>query len=915
MDTKLSSYFVKLPSKLPTCIRIFEKKTQLLFVGDEDVKNVLTNIYKNSVLTRAENIPVCIILDKEQNKLSDVLVNLIFAHHYKIELHTLDIDWKLTATATPGSTQMIDEIIESAKEDVQHGDSSVCALKISVLPGGRQQVDIALIHYSTSTIFYGSFEDSKCFKNLESLFVRYPPRECAYTIINKGHSKMLTEKFFKMCKRHHVFTNEVAQSTFNTNKLESILQHLLIEDSFERNKKLLMTSQWKEPMSCLVALAEELRLLRKEDHKTKYVIRKLNVTSHMRLDSSALESLHLIGEEESSLSNINNNRSRVDSLYKLLNKCKTYRGSCLLKSWIKQPLLDVNHINERLDIVQLFITWTTVKDGLTASLKNIPDLEKMAFRLHQKRVTMKDLYQISQAESKIKDICVLLDEERVKLEDAQQSLVFVTLIQPLASCLHQISPLIELISQLIKSDALDTYSYEMNPNIDEELTSLDESMQNMWEEMEEMREETFGLFIKKDKNITIKIEKAPLSGYVYKIQCKYGKLVDTFHGKYTMLETVKSGVRFSCKRLMRLSERYIDTKKQYRLKEEEILVSTREVVKNYYEPIMELSAALSQLDVLFAFANVVLQSASTYVKPKVHPMTSQRNERIRLTKCRHPMVEVQEGVSFVANDALLDRENQNFLVITGPNMGGKSTYIRQVGMSVVMAQIGCYVPCDDAEICVIDSILTRMGAGDKQTEGVSTFLAEMLDTSYIIDSATKNSLVIIDELGRGTSTFDGFGLAYSISKHLSTKVGCSCLFATHYHEMGQLKVAAAKNYHMRAMVDGDDVIMLHQLAPGSCEQSYGINVARSVDFPAHVVEAAVKNAEKLENFVDKNKYESSVVEEGCSMIKQFATQIKSTDWSSINLSERKQKIKSLKDAIKNTDNKYFKDLVFSRPKA
>jgi len=504
MDTKLSSYFGKLPSKLPTCIRIFEKKKELVIVGNEDVKNVLSNIYKDSVPTRAENMPVSISLDKEQYKLSSVLVNFVFVEHYKIELHTLDDQWKLTATATPGMTQMIDEIIDSASEDVQHGDSSVCALKISVLPGCRQQVDIAVIHYSTSTIFYSSFEDSKCFKNLESLFVRYPPRECAYSLINKGHSKILSEKFLKMCKRHHVFANEVAPKTFSTNKLESILQHLLIEESFERTKKLLMTSQCKEPMSCLVALVEELRLLRKEDHKSKYIIRKLSMTSHMRLDASALESLHLIGEEESSLSNINTNRTRVDSLYKLLNKCKTYRGSNLLKSWIKQPLLDVNHINERLDIVQLFVSWTTVKDGLTYSLKNIPDIEKLAFKLHKKCVTMKDLYQISQCESKIKDICVLLDEERMKLNENQQSLVFVTLIQPLASCLHQIDPLVELISQLIKSDALENYSYEMNPNIDEELTRLNAQMQVMWDEMEELREKTYLLFHKKEKGITMK---------------------------------------------------------------------------------------------------------------------------------------------------------------------------------------------------------------------------------------------------------------------------------------------------------------------------------------------------------------------------------------------------------------------------
>ena len=280
-----------------------------------------------------------------------------------------------------------------------------------------------------------------------------------------------------------------------------------------------------------------------------------------------------------------------------------------------------------------------------------------------------------------------------------------------------------------------------------------------------------------------------------------------------MIETRKDGIKFKSEKLDELNEKFFKYKESYEQTQKTVVDDVLKITSGYLDMLQVLNNLIAELDVYVSFAQVALSSQNEYIRPKLHPLGS---GILKLTDSRHPCLELQEGINFIPNDAEFVKGEKEFCILTGPNMGGKSTYIRQIGILVLMAQIGAFVPASCAEISLVDCILARIGANDCQNKGVSTFMAEMLETSFILKSATTNSLVIIDELGRGTSTYDGFGLAWAISEYLVKKVKCFTLFATHFHELTALseEIKTVYNSHVTAMTNNESFTLLYKVKPG-----------------------------------------------------------------------------------------------------
>ncbi|KAJ1920700.1 MSH2 protein [Mycoemilia scoparia] len=489
-------------------------------------------------------------------------------------------------------------------------------------------------------------------------------------------------------------------------------------------------------------------------------------------------------------------------------------------------LVPTNEDEKRQDLIQIFYDDMSIRDTLkNTHMRSVPDLRRMTKRFKSGKGSLQDMVRIYQVVIKLPALISALEDA-----DTDTQLLQDIFIKPFKDCSEKLQKLQELVETTIDMEMLDRHEFIVKPDFDQNLQDIKQNMDRALNEMS-------------DEHVKV----------ADRLNLEEASRIRNKKAQYIELTTQKNGVYFTTPAFREFSQEYKDLSKSYE-KAQSALVKEVLGIVNTYCPMLEIANGIfAHLDVICSLAEASATAPIPYVRPKIT-----EGDQFILNESRHPCIEVQEGVSFIPNDVKMIRGKSEFEIITGPNMGGKSTYIRQIGAIALMAQVGCFVPCAEAEICIFDCVLARVGAGDAQLKGVSTFMAEMLEMSSILKTATRKSLIIVDELGRGTSTYDGFGLAWAISEHIITKLGSFCLFATHFHELTTLakKYPGVHNLNVTAYIGpGMDAHSAYQTdyltIVGVCEQSFGIHVAELANFPGSVVRLSKKKAEELEEFENK----------------------------------------------------------------
>jgi len=522
--------------------------------------------------------------------------------------------------------------------------------------------------------------------------------------------------------------------------------------------------------------------------------------------------------------------SDESSLFSILDRTSTPMGGRLLQTWIGKPLLSVSDIEMRQEAVEWFFSSETRRRNVMEILKNISDLERLSTKVATRRATPRDLIGITKSISIIPNLIDLLSngDDSHKIHFARD--IFrdhSELLTTLSSALNDDPPTTVGDGNAIKPG----YSKELD-KLKGELLAAQKQMASL--ESDE-REKTG---IK-----TLKVGFNRVFGYYIEVSRSH---VDSVPEHYVRKQTLVGGERYITPRMKELEAQILTARDRISFMESEVFSKICEVVSLEVSKLKQSAEALALIDVFNSFA-VVAQNEN-YTKPNLN-----RSGRIHIEEGRHPVVEnITTKSMFISNDTDLNLEESQIIILTGPNMSGKSTYLRQVGLITLMAQIGSYVPAKSANISVVDRIFTRVGLQDDLTAGQSTFMVEMVETASILNQATRHSLIILDEIGRGTSTYDGLAIARSVAEHLhnSSNLGCKTLFATHYHEMTSLssELSRAKNYHVSVTEDNGNIVFLRRIVEGGADRSYGVHVARLAGIPSSIVNRAWEILRELEEY-------------------------------------------------------------------
>ncbi|QQP55751.1 hypothetical protein FKW44_000193 [Caligus rogercresseyi] len=570
-----------------------------------------------------------------------------------------------------------------------------------------------------------------------------------------------------------------------------------------------------------------------------FEVRLHPVEEYMTLDDPATISLDLFSETPAS-----------PCLFKLLNHCRTNGGSRMLKKWIRQPRKDEKIIRLRLNIVEILVDNTDLRESLHKDvLRRLPDLENLSLRLAKKTCSLAQLYSIFTGISDVRRIIDLIQEAQAEGEALSSHF-----LPTLQLNTEKMKGFQDMIRSSLDFEAIQSGEFFIKSSFDENLEDLKNQMNDLKSDMDsEANRVSRDLGLDSSKNL--KLQHGDALGHFFKITLKFESHIREKSG-IDILESSKSGLKFQTKKLTSLSQDYEVLKKEYNQIQKKIVKEVLDIAFGYSKFAFRLGTCLSQLDVLLSFATAALASPIPYVKPSILDQSTGKRI-IKMLGVRHPCMEISPKISsYIPNDIHFDSNSSRFHILTGPNLGGKSTYMRSIAVCMVMAQIGSFVPCDMADIYPVDKILVRIGSEDRQLEGVSTFMAEMLDVSNILRTATPNSLIIIDEIGRGTSTYDGIGIALAVAQKIISDLKIFTIFATHFFEITHLSASheGVKNFHVSADTSSGSFTLLYKVLEGECNKSFGLEVAKLCNFPEELIKESTERLEKYEASQNTAKY-------------------------------------------------------------
>ncbi len=673
---------------------------------------------------------------------------------------------------------------------------------------GEGKTGLCFVDVSTGEVHVTEVEESVAGERTLNELGRFSPREL---LCNAQASKLKSLKSYRE-KLEGTSLEEKPDADFN---LE--VAGKTVEDHFDRSlEELDLTGE--NAVRALGAALNYLYDVQKTELKNIREVNYYTDAKYMKLDFSARRNLELTETMR--------NREKRGTLLWILDKTKTAMGKRLLRSYLEQPLVSAAGILKRQNAVAFLVENMQMRDEIAEYMIPIHDMERLITRISYGTANARELRSLYETIVRLAPIKALLAEAPTEL---------------LKSIEHDIDPLEDVLS-LIDEAIVEEPPFSVREG---------EMIKNGYNaELDELRDIVNG---GRGYLATIEAEEREKTG-IAKLKIGYNRVFgyyievpngskDDVPETYIRKQTLTNAERFITPELKELESKVLGAQERISKLEYDIFAGIREQIAAQLIRIQNTSRAVATLDVLCSFAKVAVEN--NYICPEITEDGS-----IEIKDGRHPVVEkMLDGSPFVPNDTVLDQDNRQVAIITGPNMAGKSTYMRQVALIVIMAQIGSFVPASSARISICDSVFTRVGASDDLASGQSTFMVEMSEVANILKNATKDSLIILDEIGRGTSTFDGMSIAKAVLEYVCNKrkLGAKTLFATHYHELTEMEEEnpSVKNFNIACKKRGDDIIFLRRIVPGPADGSYGIEVAKLAGVPNPVVKRAREVLEEI----------------------------------------------------------------------